>query len=65
MKIVPNRTMRLGGRRVEFNKAIDVSEDDARIALRHGWASEAPAKRAGAAKADTPEAAPPADQAPE
>ena len=60
MKIVPNRTMRLGGRRVEFNKAIDVSEDDARIALRHGWAVEAPAKqRASAAKAEAEQAAEP------
>ena len=57
MKIVPTRTMRLGGRRVEFNKAVDVSEDDARIALRHGWAAEAPAKRASAAKADAAETA--------
>lgn len=62
MKIVPNRTMRLGGRRVEFGKAVDVPEDDAQLALRHGWAVEAPAKRSGqAAKADaaaTTEAAP-------
>lgn len=58
MKIVPNRTMRLGGRRVEFNKAIEVSDEDARLALRHGWATEAPAKRAGAAKAEAAEPAP-------
>ena len=57
MKIVPNRTMRLGGRRVEVNKAVDVSEDDARIALRHGWAAEASAKRASAAKAEAVEPA--------
>ena len=48
MKIVPNRTMRLGGRRVEFGKAVDVPEEDAALALRHGWAAEAPAKRAAA-----------------
>ena len=57
MKIVPNRTMRLGGRRVEFGKPVEVPEDDARIALRHGWAAEAPAKRASAAKADAAEPA--------
>ena len=51
MKIVPNRTMRLGGRRVEFGKPVGVPEEDARLALRHGWAAEAPAKRASAAKA--------------
>ena len=39
MKIIPNRTMRLGGRRVEFGKPVEVPEDDARIALRHGWAA--------------------------
>ena len=52
MKIVPNRTMRLGGRRVEFGKPVEVPEEDARLALRHGWAAEAPAKRASAAKAE-------------
>ena len=51
MKIIPNRTMRLGGRRVEFGKPVEVPEEDARLALRHGWAAEAPAKRASAAKA--------------
>lgn len=58
MKIVPNRTMRLGGRRVEFGKAVDVPDDDAALALCHGWAVEAPAKRAAAARAE--EAAAPA-----
>ena len=57
MKIIPNRTMRLGGRRVEFGKPVEVPEDDARLALRHGWAAEAPAKRASAAKADAAETA--------
>ena len=57
MKIVPNRTMRLGGRRVEFGKPVEVPEEDARLALRHGWAAEAPAKRASAAKAEAVEPA--------
>ena len=57
MKIIPNRTMRLGGRRVEFGKPVEVPEEDARLALRHGWAAEAPAKRASAAKADAAEPA--------
>ena len=57
MKIIPNRTMRLGGRRVEFGKPVEVPEEDARLALRHGWAAEAPAKRASAAKADAAETA--------
>ena len=57
MKIVPNRTMRLGGRRVEFGKPVEVPDEDARLALRHGWAAEAPAKRASAAKADAAETA--------
>lgn len=58
MKIIPNRTMRLGGRRVEFGKPVEVPEEDAKLALRHGWAVEAPAKqRASAAKAEAPEQA--------
>ena len=57
MKIVPNRTMRLGGRRVEFGKPVEVPEEDALLALRHGWAAEAPAKRASAAKAEAVEPA--------
>ena len=57
MKIIPNRTMRLGGRRVEFGKPVEVPEEDARLALRHGWAAEAPAKRASAAKAEAAEPA--------
>lgn len=57
MKIIPNRTMRLGGRRVEFGKPVEVPEDDARLALRHGWAAEAPAKRASAAKTAAAETA--------
>ena len=66
MKIVPNRTMRLGGRRVEFGKPVEVPEEDARLALRHGWAAEAPAKRASAAKAEAvePAAAEPAAEQP-
>ena len=57
MKIVPNRTMRLGGRRVEFVKPVEVPEEDAGLALLHGWAAEALAKRASAAKADAAEPA--------
>ena len=57
MQIIPNRTMRLGGRRVEFGKPVEVPEEDARLALRHGWAAEAPAKRARAAKAEAVEPA--------
>lgn len=57
MKIVPHRTMRLGGRRVECGKPVDVPEDDAHLALRMGWAAEAPAKpRASAAKAEAAKA---------
>ena len=49
--------MRLGGRRVEFGKPVEVPEGDAALALRHGWAAEAPVKRASAAKADAAEPA--------
>lgn len=58
MKIVPTRTHRLGGRRVEAGKAVEVSDDDARLALRHGWAVEAPAKRGTNTKAEQQDAKP-------
>lgn len=51
MKIVPTRTMRLGGRRVEVGKPVEVPEDDATLALRHGWAVKAPASTKAEAEA--------------
>lgn len=57
MKIVPTRTMRLAGQHVEAGRSVNLPEDAARLALRHGWAVEAPAKAAKAA--DKP---PPADK---
>jgi hypothetical protein len=44
MKILPNRTMRLGGKRVEAGKVIDVPQADGDLAVRHGWAVPAPGK---------------------
>ena len=52
MKIIPTRTHRLGGRRVEFGKTVDVPEEDAALALRHGWATKAPARAEKTAKPD-------------
>ena len=49
MKITPTRTMRLGGRRVEFGKPVEVPDEDAKLALRHGWAVVAAAKRSAPA----------------
>lgn len=43
-RIIPRRTMRLEDERVEAGKAVEVSEAAAELALRHGWADEAPAK---------------------
>ena len=42
MKIIPNRTMRLEGERVEAGKVSNVSQKAGELALRHGWASLAP-----------------------
>ena len=69
-RIIPRRTMRLEDERVEAGKAVEVSEAAAELALRHGWADEAPAKAprkppaapAPVADAD-PAAAPAADGA--
>lgn len=63
MKIVPARTMRLGGRRVESGKPVEVPDEDAQLALRHGWAVAAAAKRSGATA--KPAAEPAADAAAE
>ncbi|MCF8186613.1 MAG: hypothetical protein K9J28_07340 [Sulfuritalea sp.] len=42
MKIIPKRTMFLDGRRVEFGKSEEVSKAAGDLAIRHGWAVEAP-----------------------
>lgn len=61
MRIIPTRTMRLGGARVEFGRPVDVPEADAALALRHGWATKAAEGKAARRKADadTPEATEP------
>lgn len=38
MRIIPTRTMRLGGQHVEQGRPADVPDEDAALALRHGWA---------------------------
>ena len=64
MKITPTRTMRLGGKRVEAGKPVDVPEADAVQALRHGWAVPSQAKARKADVTGQPDA-PAADQAAE
>lgn len=49
MRIIPNRTMRLGGRRVEFGKPVEVPDEDAQLAMRQGLAVAAAAKRSSPA----------------
>jgi hypothetical protein len=49
MKIIPNRTMRLGGKRVEQGKPADVPDADGELAVRHGWAIKAPSQPKGKA----------------
>ncbi len=44
MKIIPNRTMFLDGRRVVAGKVEEVSKAEGDLAIRHGWADEAKAK---------------------
>lgn len=59
MKIIPNRTMRLGGEHLERGKAVEVSDNDGEKAIRHGWATEAKgkAKAAPEGKAEQKEGA--------
>jgi hypothetical protein len=38
MKILPKRSMRLGGKDVQAGKPAEVSKADADLAIRHGWA---------------------------
>lgn len=53
MKIIPNRTMFLDGRRVVAGKLEEVSKAEGELAIRHGWAAEATGKGKGAsAKAE-------------
>lgn len=60
MKIIPNRTMFLDGRRVVAGKVEDVSKSEGDLAIRHGWAVEAKAavdaKKSAKADADNEEA---------
>ena len=53
VRILPTRTHRLGGARVEAGVAVDVPAADADLALRHGWAvlaGDGKAKQKGKAK---------------
>lgn len=52
MRIIPLRNMRLGGEGVIEGVAVTVDQAEGQLALRHGWAIEAPAKQAKADKAD-------------
>lgn len=40
MHILPNRTMRLAGQRVEAGKVVEVTKEAGDLAVRHGWAVE-------------------------
>jgi hypothetical protein len=54
MKIIPIRTMRLGGKHLERATPVDVTEANGAHAIRHGWAVAAPAKPGrGQQKAET------------
>ena len=57
VRILPTRTHRLGGARVEAGVAVDVPAADADLALRHSWAvlagDDGKAKPKGKAKTAT------------
>jgi|GEM_PF-4456932 len=63
MKIIPLRTMRLDGQRVEQGKPDDVSDAAGDLAIRHGWATKVdkPAAKSAAKPAAKPDAEPAAD----
>lgn len=73
-RILPTRTHRLGGARVEAGVAVDVPAADADLALRHGWAvlagdgkakPKGKAKTASGGNAVEPEPEPEADTEPD
>lgn len=51
MKIIPSRDMLLSGHPVAQGVAVNVSDADGALALRHHWAVEAPEKQSKAEKA--------------
>lgn len=50
MKIITNRNIRLSGERFESGKPKDCADADGKLAIRHGWAIEAPKKGKAADK---------------
>ena len=65
MKIIPSRTMRLGGEHLARGVAVNVCAEDAAKAIRHGWAVAVPAAAPRAEKKTPPatDAAPAATEA--
>ena len=51
MRIIPLRSMLLDGDPVAEGVAVNVSESEGQLALRHGWATLAPARPGRADKA--------------
>ena len=51
MRIIPLRSMLLDGDPVAEGVAVNVSESEGQLALRHGWATVAPARPGRADKA--------------
>lgn len=51
MRIIPLRSMLLDGGPVAEGVAVNVSESEGQLALRHGWATVAPARPGRADKA--------------
>lgn len=43
MRIIPTRDMRLAGQHCQAGVAVEMPESEAQLALRHGWAVQAPA----------------------
>jgi membrane protein involved in colicin uptake len=56
MKILPKRSMRLGGKDVQAGKPAEVSKEDGELAIRHGWAVLYDKDAAKAAEAKAAEA---------
>lgn len=52
MKIIPKRTMFLDGRRVVAGKTEEVSQEEGKLAIRHGWAVEATGKGKASTKVE-------------
>jgi hypothetical protein len=52
MKLIALRAMKLGGKHVKQGESIDLNQEDAEKAIRHGWAVGSNSKKEKSKEAD-------------